>query len=542
MEISMAWYTLLFLSLVAFGGSIFLVRWCFPLPSLEGREPSRACLDTGDTSLGRGIAKLSDGRQGLNGVHLLAEGLDSFAARVLLIRNAERCLDVQYYIWKNDLTGAIFYEELMLAAARGVRVRILLDDGGVSDMDRELAALNDHPNVQIRLFNPFVIRWPKMIGYCIDFPRLNRRMHNKSLSADGCVTIVGGRNIGDEYFDMREDGTFADLDALVVGPVVREVEADFDGYWACDASFPAERLLPRPRPGDLAEFCARARKLRNDARAEGYLHAIERMPFVQALRSGELELEWAPVRMVSDPPEKASSDVDRSALLGNALKNALGDPSSQLCIVSGYFVPTQAGVDALGALAQQGVDVRVFTNSFDATDVWIVHAGYSGYRLPLLSKGVKLFEMRGEEPEGDAKRPRRKILSTGSGIGSKGRSRVLRSSASALHAKTFVVDKERFFIGSFNFDPRSMLLNTELGFVIESPRLAQRIASVFELDAEDGVAHRAWGLEANERGRLVWLERQEGGEERRLTREPGMYYVQRWGVWLLGRLPIEWML
>lgn len=512
------------------------IRLAYPLPELEPRTASAHITDTGDTPLGRGVAHLSRDQSGRSGIHQLNDGRDAFAARILLARAAVRSLDIQYYIWHGDRSGTLLLEAVREAADRGVRVRMLLDDNGIAGMDAVLAALDRHPNIEIRLFNPFVLRRPKMLGYLADFPRLNRRMHNKSFTADNQATIIGGRNIGDEYFGARDEGLFLDLDVLAIGPIVADVSRDFDRYWASQSAYPAARILPEVSPDELKRLSRQASLVERDPAARAYVEAVRSLPFIDQTLTGTLPLEWAPVRMVSDDPAKGVGKARRKALLAAALRHAIGEPQSETRLVSGYFVPGRAGVDALGALAARGVDVAVFTNAFQSTDVWIVHAGYAERRKPLLKAGVRLFEMRGPD-RADGKRPRRNLISTGSGSGGGSDGPVLRSSASMLHAKTFAVDGQRLFVGSFNFDPRSMHLNTELGFVIESPTLAADVSNAFLTD----IPANAYEVVLAEDGRLNWLERTPDGVGVH-TDEPGTNGWQRAAISLLSRMPIEWLL
>lgn len=513
--------------------AILTVRLLNPLPPLEPRPASRHLTDTADTPLGRGVAAAREGRADLSGIHMLAGGRDAFAARILLARAATRSLDVQYYIWHGDLSGTLMLEAMREAADRGVRVRMLLDDNGITGIDPELAALDRHPNVEIRLFNPFVVRRPKAIGYATDFFRLNRRMHNKSFTADNQATIIGGRNIGDEYFAARDEGLFVDLDVLAIGPVVAEVSGDFDRYWSSESAYPAERILPQPSPQDRASIGRRASIVERDPDARAYIEAVRALPFIEQILAGSLPFEWASVRMVSDDPAKGVGKARKDMLLVHSLPEALGRPKHELRLVSGYFVPTAAGVDAFAGLSRDGLDIAIFTNAFEASDVWIVHAGYAHRRRALLRDGVRLFEMRGP----DGARPRRRLVAAGSGSGSGGEGPVLRSSGSTLHAKTFAVDSARVFIGSFNFDPRSMHLNTELGFLIESPTLARAVSNMFE----SAIPARAYEVVLADDGRLNWIERTDGGRVVH-REEPGTTALQRAGIRLLSLLPIEWLL
>lgn len=527
---------LLGLLLLALVITAVAVRLLNPLPPLEPRHHSTALTDTLDTPLGRGTRLAVADQPGLSGLHLLNDGREAFAARILLARAATRSLDIQYYIWHGDLSGTLMLEAMREAADRGVRVRMLLDDNGITGLDAPLAALDLHPNIEIRLFNPFLLRRPKMVGYLADFPRLNRRMHNKSFTADNQATIVGGRNIGDDYFGARDHGLFADLDVLAVGRVVRDVSNEFDRYWSSASAYPAATILPEVQPERRAEISAMASIVERDPRARAYVDAVRSLPFVEQMVDGTLRFEWTPVRLVSDDPAKAIGRAKPDGMLTTALREIVGRPSREVGLISGYFVPTMAGTGIFSELARNGIRVSILTNAFEATDVWVVHAGYANRRTALLKAGVRLYEVRGPARSGEAARRRRKLLATGSGSSS-GSSKVLRSSETTLHAKTFTVDRQRLFIGSFNFDPRSMHLNTELGFVIESPVLASRVQDAFETV----IPQQAYEVRLSDDAKMVWLERRGDGVIRH-EEEPGTTRFQRTGIAILSNLPIEWLL
>ena len=526
---------------------------------------------TGQASaLGRATAPLADAHPGQSGIFPLSDAREAFAARVLLARAAERTLDVQYYIWRADTTGTLLLEALHEAAERGVRVRLLLDDNGTAGMDGVLAALDTHPLVQVRLFNPFRVRRPKWLGYLTDFARANRRMHNKSFTADGQATIVGGRNVGDAYFGATDGVLFSDLDVLAVGPVVPQVAQDFDRYWDCASSFPAAQVLPPAEPAQLQALAARARSAEHDPRAAAYVAAVARLPFVRELVQGRLAMQWAPTRMVSDDPATGLGRARDRSLMVRQLADILGSPASHVDLVSPYFVPGAAGAKAFEAMRQRGVQVRVLTNALEATDVTAVHAGYARRRRRLLRAGVELYELRRSAAppgapahrrgllwrrragtgsaglDGDARAPGRLRKGGSSGTGgsggaggksSKSGKGAFGSSGSSLHAKTFAVDGRHVFIGSFNFDPRSVHLNTELGFVIDSPALAREVDAAF-----DGpVPQQAYTVQLDDRGALRWTEQVDGQPVHHHT-EPGTRWWQRAGVVLLSWLPIEWLL
>src|SRR5690606_38643909 len=236
--------------------------------------------ESADTALGRAIAPRAQAHPGKAGIHALADPHDAFAARVLLARTAQKTLDVQYYIWRGDTTGTLLLDELRAAAQRGVRVRLLLDDNGTGGLDAELAALDSHANIEIRLFNPFLIRTPKSIGYVTDFMRANRRMHNKSFTADNQATIIGGRNVGDEYFGAGEAVLFADLDVLAIGKAAGDVSSDFDRYWASKSSYPVSLILPKVGTTILPQLKARAESMIQSPAAAQYTQAIKDSPFI----------------------------------------------------------------------------------------------------------------------------------------------------------------------------------------------------------------------------------------------------------------------
>jgi putative cardiolipin synthase len=524
----MRWLKAFFTLLMNLFAIVVAIRMFANLPSLDGRTISRAFSDTEGTRIGRAVASQTAAHPGLSGIHPLGDALDAFAARIVMARAADRSIDAQYYIWHGDITGTLLFNELRAAADRGVRVRLLQDDNTTHGLDETLAALDAHPNIEVRLFNPFVIRSARWIGYVTDFPRLNRRMHNKSFTVDNQATIIGGRNIGDEYFGAGDGGLFVDLDVLAIGEVVDDVSSDFDRYWASASSYPADRILPRVPARRLDDLAAAASRAVESQAAQRYVEAVERLPIVTQLAESNLPLHWVPVRMVSDDPVKALGRAAPGDLLISRLERVLDCPDERLDLVSGYFVPTKAGVDAFTAMARRGVRVNIVTNALEATDVPVVHAGYAHYREPLLKAGVRLWELRSEAGAVS----RRQIGARGSGGSTIG------SSGTALHAKTFVIDGKRVFIGSFNFDPRSARLNTELGFVIASPELAGTMDTILE----QAVPPAAYEVRLSEEGRLLWIEHRLDGEEVQHDSEPGTTFLQRAAVSFLSALPIEWLL
>ncbi len=505
---------------------LLLGTGCSRLPPLEGRVESQALRDTGDTKLAQAIAPLTARHPGLTGIYELPDGRGAFASRALLINEAQRSLDVQYYIWHDDISGTMLLELLRRAADRGVRVRLLLDDNGVAGLDATLASLDASPNVEVRLYNPFVQRTFRPLGYLTDFRRLNHRMHNKSLTADGVVSIVGGRNVGDEYFGAAEEVNFSDLDLLAVGAVVGKVASIFDQYWNSASAYPLT-LVVHEQPGDTAAMLsARVGELGGEPAVRAYAQALESTTVVRDLLAGSVPFEWTVAKVLADDPAKtlARHGPDKDLTLASRLVDVIGEPSAQFDVVSPYFVPGASGTEAFGELAKRGVKIRVLTNSLAATDVSAVHAGYAKRRSALLESGVRLYELK---PDADAVTAR----ITGSLLHRLG------GSGASLHAKTFAVDGKRAFVGSFNFDPRSAALNTEMGFVVDSPALAQAIHQAFETK----VPQLAYEARLGPDRRLEWVDRSQGSDQV-LTTEPDSSLLKRGIVKVMSWLPIDWLL
>ncbi len=500
-------------------GIVLQVAACSSLPPPAERTPSLHLTDTTETRLGRAVAA-DDPGDGRSGLAVLAAPLDAFVARVALVRSAERTLDVQYYIWHGDISGLVLLEELRLAAQRGVRVRLLLDDNGIGGMDPDLALMAAVPGVQVRVFNPYPNRQFKLLGYLTEFDRLNRRMHNKSLIADAQVSVVGGRNIGDAYFGVDPRLDFADLDVVAAGTIARSVSRGFDDYWNSPQAWPIGELAAAPAADAAAAWGERIRALGEHPLVAAYAQALKEAPLARELSGGRLSLEWVPMRLVIDPPSKAGGSVPDSQLLAAHLTEALGPARSVLDLVSPYFVPGAAGTEALAQQVRQGVRVRVLTNSLAATDVPAVHAGYARHRQALLAAGVELFELK--------HRPKTVQTRRGWGLG---------SSSASLHGKTFAIDRERSFVGSFNIDPRSYRLNTELGLVVESPRLARSLSEAFD----QGMGGDAYALRLDAQGEIEWVDRA-GAVEVVLRAEPGASLWRRLQVRVLSWLPLDSLL
>ena len=497
---------------------IAIAHIAFRPPSLAGRTLSKAVAAPPDTPLG----ELALNKAGVSsGVVPLLGGPDAFSARVALIRKAEVALDVQYYIWQRDATGLILLNELRQAAERGVRVRLLLDDNGIIDLDQDLAALNEGPNFEVRLFNPFIFRRIKELGYAFDFIRLNRRMHNKSLTADGAVSIIGGRNIGDVYFGFPSDLQFIDTDVMVAGKVAADVGADFDRYWQSDSAHPISNIVVSSTPGALQRLVSDASSAAESDDGKRYLNTVATSRLVSDLVAGELEFEWTEMTLISDDPAKGLGKAKDRDLLFPQLLSLISTPTHSIDLVSAYFIPGKTFTRRLQQLADDGIRVRILTNSQAATDVALVHSSYVKYRAGLLASGIELYELKPEHS-----------------ITDEPNTQGLYSSRASLHSKTLAVDENRIFIGSFNFDPRSVFLNTEMGVVIDSPGLAKEVADAFV----EQFPSASYQPVLTQEGAIVWDEIEANGTTVRHETEPRTTSLSRLALWVFGLFPIEWLL
>jgi len=507
-----------------FAVAVLLVSGCASLPANIERSESHALSGTETTLLGQISQPLLQAHPSESGFRPLRKGVDALLARLVLAEAAERSLDVQYYIWHDDLTGRFFADALLRAADRGVRVRVLLDDVGARADDEILLSLDAHANIEIRLFNPVASRNFRSLGMLTDFSRVNRRMHNKSFIADNQRAILGGRNIGDEYFEAQSEVAFGDLDVLTVGRAVGEVSDAFDRFWNAPASIPIPALLGRS--GDPASLDALRTTLAAyvDAQHDSPYVTSSRLQLAELMATGSDGLFWGKAHLLYDDPSKITRAPENTE--GHLLPqfaNLGAQVQHELLIVSPYFVPGDAGVAWLDGLVKRGVRVTVLTNSLAATDVGAVHAGYQRYRKALLEAGIRLYELKPDAIEhGKEKRGKGGIS----------------SSRASLHAKTFVFDRSSVFIGSLNLDPRSIQLNTEIGIVCESAPLAEDLSGRLEQNFDQ----IAWRLElvtdAKGGSRIVWVESDTDGIRQR-TEEPEVRTWRKFSVWFLGLLPIE---
>lgn len=507
--------------------SLLLLGGCSTLPSNADRSHSTALTDTADTRIGKAVARKAAKHSdpaGQSGFHLLGSGLDAFVARAVLANAADRSLDVQYYLYHNDLVGKLFTEQLIRAAERGVRVRLLVDDMALSYGDLGPAAMDQIDNIEVRIINPFSRNQLRLLQFLTRFGSVTRRMHNKSFTADNQITILGGRNIGNEYFEANPALAFSDLDVLAMGPLAQQASWVFDLYWNSDLSYPIS-LLSKHAP-DAAQVASMRKELGDFVASQSdsaYLKALDDSKLANSLRSQSTHYDWGKSLLVFDPPDKLVNNREGDgSQLTRQIRPHIQALKDELIIFSPYFVPGAEGSDRLIALAKRGVRVRVLTNSLASSDVGAVHAGYSRYRKKLLRGGVELYEMNSQLTREQRKQKR----------GMEG------SSKASLHAKSFILDRKEVFIGSLNLDPRSVVENTEVGVMLESPPLAGEMAQWFD-DNIDQVAFRVELVENVSGGEsLRWTSHQDG-EKQVFYADPYTSIWRRMGIALLGLLPIE---
>ena len=474
--------------------------------------------DTSDTSLGKRIEPLvAQNPPDQSGFYPMNDGIDALASRLLLAEYAEESIDVQYYLIKNDIVGRVFLHSLLKAADRGVRVRLLLDDMFTSGYDVGMAALDSHPNFEIRIFNPFHRGVAGRAKSAVTgFGRINRRMHNKSFTVDNQITVIGGRNIADEYFGARDDAKFGDLDVIGIGPVVQDVSDMFDTYWNHETALPVPaftRELDDPEAA-LDDLRTRLAESAEAARDSKYGEGVARR-YLEYLQPGQQLFEWAPYELVVDSPDKGvKAKADGAASITTPLIESIRSAEREVIIISPYFVPLASGVEGLAGLEERGIEVTVITNSLAANNQFTVHGGYAPSRKPLLEAGVEIYETR---PDADVA----------------GTDFVDASGAKAtLHTKAFLVDDREVFIGSFNFDPRSGNLNTELGVIIRDPELA----TLYAVRIDEALREQTFELFLNEDGKLRWRGR-EDGEAVVYDKEPETTWGQRFAAWFARIIP-----
>jgi putative cardiolipin synthase len=480
-----------------------VVTACASLPDVGevSRTPSYALSDPGGTRLHDSLKPLLASHPGQSGFLTLATGEEAFISRLRLVAAAQKTLDLQYYIWHEDLTGSTLHNQLLAAADRGVRVRVLQDDLNTAGMDDTLRKLDAHDNIEVRLFNPFANREHRADDMVTDAKRINHRMHNKTLTADAIATVFGGRNIGDEYFGANTEVMFGDMDALAVGPIAGDVSSQFDLYWNSDWAYPISAFFPGENISSeqMAAFRKDSDARLAEATQSRYADALKEFDLLREDSIADLDFAWSEWVLAYDHPSKVKTkEVAAETHLFPTLVKGVAGTERDLLIVSPYFVPGEELTAALVGLVKRGVRVRILTNSLLSNDVAAVHAGYMPYREELVAGGVELYELRADAG--------RKVGVTGEEVGTE---------KTSLHAKFFVIDEETLWVGSYNLDGRSTIFNTELGAFFDSPEVARTMSGEFDKD----LLNYAFRVGLDDDGVLYWVTVRDG-EQERLDVEP----------------------
>lgn len=487
----------------AVAGGFVAITGCTTLRADVKREESRAIV-AGDTRLARAFAAPLAAHPGRSGVAILEDGPLAWLSRVALADVAERSIDVQYYIYEDDRTGLILLQRLKAAADRGVRVRVLIDDNNNIGRDLQVAGIDRHPRIEVRIFNPLQYRerWTRPFQYLFDLDRAQRRMHNKIYAVDGMVAIVGGRNIGDNYFNFdRNQPNFRDLDLLVAGPAAADIGRAFDLYWSSPWAWPAQALVDEtPTPDAVRELMAAlddyARQ--NDEYQKAYPEA--KRDYLQSLLRAHENLHWARVEVVVDAPAKVAARDAPTSRVFQSLVREWRAAREEILVETAYLVPRKATLELFTEARQRGVRIRVLTNSLSSTDVAAVHAGYMKRRPELLKMGVELYEFQ-REP---AQTPRQRGVKNGQRVFDG------QSSEASLHSKAIVFDREVAWVGSLNLDPRSRGLNTEIGLFVHDARFARRLADIVAANFAPPISWKVEFEGGDPEAPLVWIGDRDG--------------------------------
>jgi len=484
--------------------------------------------NTDSLDLVAAISQQSEIHPDLSGYHPIVTGANAFASRSILTGMATRNIDAQYYIWHDDQAGQLMLKDLWDAAERGVIVRLLLDDfNNNAKFDQHLLRFASHPNIAVRIINPLMHRKFQTLNFVTGLPRINRRMHNKSMIFDKQITIIGGRNIGDEYLSNDKSSQFADLDVLLIGKVVADIDNSFASYWSAPISFDIQTLATLDK-GETTDFVQGLDKLKADEKSSSsgslsvYKAAIEDSSIDTDLINKRVPFRWTDMQFLSDDVGKLTKTVPADTNLVHQLRTLLGSPSKKLTIISSYFVPTKDGVNTLVALAESGIEIKILTNSFDATDVTAVHSGYSQWRPSLLRAGVKIYELKSTASEEKRENKLWKARS---------------QSSTSLHAKAFAVDDYQVFIGSYNVDPRSANINTEMGVIINDDELATQLHGALS----DDLLNQAYEVKLLENGDLQW-HTMEKDKKVIYDSEPRVDVSDHVWLTIMSWLPIDWLL
>lgn len=494
-----------------------LTSGCTSLPTDYPKTVTTAFEAPETTGVGGLFERAAARHPGKSGFVLLAGNREAFTDRIALADFAEKTLDVQYFIWSPDTVGRMIGDRIIQAAERGVRVRFLLDDINFEKRDSAAAALSAHPNIEVRIFNPNRNRTFRGLGFLADFGRLNKRMHNKIMAMDNACVIVGGRNIADSYFGLSEKYNNRDLDIAAMGPIVQEISKTFDEFWNSDASVPIEALVKRKHT--LEDFRAQVEIARKEIRAERYPYPLEvdRRKLRAELDDIENRAVWAPAEVFYDS-FRSMAEPGEGETVADRLGTAFMKAEKELLIESAYFVVKDPGIEFTRQTTDRGVKLRVLTNSLASNNVLAAQTGHSKNRKKLVDAGMDLYEMRP-----DAAVVLEQVASQG------------KNATTTLHTKALVIDEKKAFVGSFNLDPRSADINSEIGIMIESPVFARQLKAFLDEGVREENAYR---VTAGKSGGLIW-ETTVDGEPRSWNRDPETSWFKRFMAGAIELLPIQ---
>jgi len=493
--------------------AVGLFAGCATVPFDKPKSSSVAIIDTADTVLGKGVAEWTEQHEGQSGFYPLSQGMDALGARLRLAERATKGIDLQYFLMKDDTAGALMINALLKAADRGVRVRFLLDDIFTSAGDRNLLLMNQHPNIEIRIFNPISRRGIPFLNFLVQFRQANRRMHNKSFTVDTMASVVGGRNIADEYFQLKTGSVFVDFDVLAIGPIVREISKSFDQYWNHSRAVPIEQFVKNKGGETLETVRADVGDELDDIYDTIYKQALESQ-LLQDLIADRQPLFAAQARVLADDPDKLTNKIGEEHMrLVNDFKEVLLSAEKEVVFITPYYVPRDKGVQFVRDLVDKGITVIIFTNSLASNNHVPVHSAYARYRRDVIRAGAELYEARANaardlSPDEDG------------------------PDMLTLHTKLYLVDRRYLFVGSLNLDPRSIEINAEMGLLIDSKEMVGDITQFLE----ERISAISYRVVENEKGKLEWhgrINNQEVVE----TKEPLTSGWLRFKAWFMKIAP-----
>ena len=499
--------TIMFLNLVIAG--------CVSMPLDYPKEPTTALAETADTYLAKESALWRDGQIQGNGFYSLIKGKDAFGARLVLMGEAQKSIDAQYFLMKPDNAGLVFTEKLMEAADRGVRVRLLLDDVFTTVDDSYFSYMNAHPNVEVRIFNPISRKGLYWLNYVGHFSLANRRMHNKSFIVDNQVAIVGGRNIAVEYFQLETTGEFIDFDMFAAGPIAKDISDSFDTYWNNELAVPMDAITGKPDQELLKQDEQAVKLLMEKAGNSIYADAINSQ-LMRQFSADELDPYMAKARVIVDDPSKLRAEIsEKHQILATEISKVLNEAKKEIIIFTPYFIPGKSGIEFVKRLRDKGVKIIVITNSLASNNHTAVHSAYSSYRKDLLEAGVELWEARANAAEITVEPDSTKL-----------------KNPLTLHTKGILIDRSQVFVGSLNLDPRSIDINTEMGLLIESePLVSEMVDNVLAR-----IPEMAYRLQLDDNRKISWHANINGREVVE-TREPLTTGWRRFTAWFLKIAP-----